>query len=312
MGKKKERGNGEGESYLRRNGHGSKKAVLYARVSTDEQAKKGYSLAQQVQALREYAERESYEVLEEVSDPGESGAYLERPGLDRVKELVTAGGVAVVLAQDADRISREPWHYEYLKLLLRDHGTELRALDDGTDGSPMGEFVSYIRRGMAKMERSDIAKRSRRGKLRKAREGKVVGTHRPRYGFRFNEARDGYEVDEERMAVVRRVFRIVGAEGATLYAARKALESAGVPSPGGKKLWHQGYLRAMILDNVYRSHSLEDLRGVLSPQVLAALDSEKSYGVYYYDRRRQTRQRIASDGRDGNSYRYAYSGLRND
>ncbi len=288
------------------NGDGAARAVLYARVSTEEQARSGYSLAQQLEALRDYATREGYEVLEEISDPAESGAYLERPGLDRVKELAAAGGVAVVLAQDADRISREPWHYEYLKLLLRDHGAELRALDEGTDGSPMGEFVAYIRRGMAKMERSDIAKRSRRGKLRKAREGKVVGTHRPRYGFRFNEARDGYEVDEERMAVVQRVFRMVGVEGATLYAVRKALEAAGVPSPGGKKLWHQGYLRAVILDDVYRPHSLEELRDVLSPQVLAAMATDKSYGVYYYDRRRQSRKKIASDGRDGKPYRYAY------
>jgi site-specific DNA recombinase len=61
---------------------GTKRAILYARVSTDEQAKSGYSLAQQLEALREYAAREGYEDLEEVSDPGESGAYLERPGLD--------------------------------------------------------------------------------------------------------------------------------------------------------------------------------------------------------------------------------------
>ena len=48
------------------NGHGPKQAVLYARVSTDEQARSGYSLAQQIEALREYASREGYEVLEEI------------------------------------------------------------------------------------------------------------------------------------------------------------------------------------------------------------------------------------------------------
>ena len=51
------------------NGHGPQRAVLYARVSTQEQATKGYSLAQQMEALREHAAREGYEVLEEVSDP---------------------------------------------------------------------------------------------------------------------------------------------------------------------------------------------------------------------------------------------------
>jgi len=49
--------------------NGSRKAILYARVSTDEQARSGYSLAQQMEALREYAAQEGYEVFEEVADP---------------------------------------------------------------------------------------------------------------------------------------------------------------------------------------------------------------------------------------------------
>ena len=53
------------------NGHGPYRAVLYARVSTDEQARSGHSLAQQIEAFKEYAAREGYEVLEEVVDPGE-------------------------------------------------------------------------------------------------------------------------------------------------------------------------------------------------------------------------------------------------
>src|SRR3712207_6566846 len=94
------------------NGHGPKRAVLYARVSTDEQARSGYSLAQQIEALRDYASREGYEVLHEVQDAGQSGASLERPGMDRVRDLVAAGGVSVVLAQDRDRFAREPaYHY---------------------------------------------------------------------------------------------------------------------------------------------------------------------------------------------------------
>ena len=56
------------------NSHGPKRAILYTRVSTDEQARSGYSLAQQIEALRAYAARECYEVQEEVTDAGQSGA----------------------------------------------------------------------------------------------------------------------------------------------------------------------------------------------------------------------------------------------
>jgi site-specific DNA recombinase len=75
------------------NGHGPKRAILYARVSTDERARNGYSLAQRLEVLRGYAEREGYEILEEVQDPGQSGASFERSGMDRVRDLVAAGGV---------------------------------------------------------------------------------------------------------------------------------------------------------------------------------------------------------------------------
>ena len=61
------------------NGHGTRKAVLYARVSADEQARSGYSLAQQLEALRGYAAREGYQVLEEVADPGRAGPHWSGP-----------------------------------------------------------------------------------------------------------------------------------------------------------------------------------------------------------------------------------------
>jgi site-specific DNA recombinase len=111
------------------NGHGPKRAILYARVSTSEQARNGYSLPQQLEALREYAVREGYEVLEEVSDPGQSGASLERPGMDHVRDLVAAGGVSVVLAQDRDRFSREPAYTYILRRELEEHGCVLKALN---------------------------------------------------------------------------------------------------------------------------------------------------------------------------------------
>jgi site-specific DNA recombinase len=138
-------------------------------LSTDEQARSGYSLAQQLEALREYATREGYEVLEEVTDPGQSGASLERPGMDRVRDLVAAGGVSVVLAQDRDRFAREPAYHYLLRREFEEHGTKMRSLNDRGDDSPEGELTDGILDQLAKYERAKIAERSRRGRLRKAR-----------------------------------------------------------------------------------------------------------------------------------------------
>jgi site-specific DNA recombinase len=282
------------------NDHGPKRAILYARVSTDEQARSGYSLAQQIEALRDYASREGYKVLEEVQDPGQSGASLERPGMDRVRDLVAAGGVFVVLAQDRDRFAREPAYHYLLRREFEEHGTKIRALNDRGDDSPEGELTDGILDQLAKYERAKIAERSRRGKLRKAREGKLIASPTPDYGFDYNGARDNYVVDEEKMQVVRRIFRMVGAEGESLNSVKKTFDREGVPTPRGSRYWGATFIKRVITDDVYRPHAFEEVKALVSPEVASRLDPDERYGVWWFNRRRRTEKQvseIASDGR---------------
>jgi site-specific DNA recombinase len=86
---------------------------------------------------------------------------------------------------------------------------------------------------LLEFERFMIADRMRRGKRSKAKQGKLVASPQSDYGFRYNGARDGYEVDELRMALVRRVFKMVGVEGMSLNAVGKRLENEGIPAPRG-------------------------------------------------------------------------------
>src|SRR5918995_216046 len=262
------------------NGNGYKRAILYARVSTDEQARSGYSLAQQIEALREYVGREGYEVLEEVVDPGQSGASLERPGMDRVRDLVAAGGVSVVLAQDRDRFAREPAYHYLLRSEFEEHGTKIRALNDRGDDSPEGELTDGILDQLAKYERAKIVERSRRGKLRKAHEGKVVAGHSPNFGFRYNAARDGYEVDEK-MAVVRRIFRMVAVEGKSTHNVARTLEQEGVPNPAGGRYWYKRLIKRFVLDDVYRPHTFQEVAALVAPEVAARLDPDGFYGIWW-------------------------------
>src|SRR5918992_3698951 len=284
------------------NGHGPKRAILYARVSTDEQARSGYSLAQQLEALREYAAQEGYEVFEEVQDPGQSGASLERPGMDRVRDLVSAGGVSVVLAQDRDRIARELAYHYLLRREFEEHGTKIRAMNDGGDDSPEGELTDGILDQLGKYERAKIAERSRRGKLQKAREGKVMAGPRPPYGFRYNDARDNYVVDAEKMRVIERIFRMVGADGHTMNATRLAFNREGVQPPSGE-FWSPKFVREAIGDDVYRSHAYEEVAALVSPEVAARLDPKKRYGIWWFNRRRTTQTYVAETGPDGRRYR---------
>ena len=117
--------------------------------------------------------------MEEVRDEGWSGAYLERPGLDRVRDHVEAGGVGVVVAQDADRISRDPAHRAFLDDEFEEHGTKIRALNDwGDDTHEEGELLEHLKGRVSKAERLTISERSSR-RSEKARRSETLGHLRP-------------------------------------------------------------------------------------------------------------------------------------
>ena len=293
------------------NGQGPKRAILYARVSTDEQARSGYSLAQQIEALRAHAAREGYEVLEEVSDPGQSGASLERPGMDRVRDLVASGGVSVVLAQDRDRFAREPAYHYLLRREFEEHGTKIRALNDRGDESPEGELTDGILDQLAKYERAKIAERSRRGKLRKAREGKMVAGPVPTYGFRYNNSRDNYIVDERTMPVVRRILYLIGVGGYSINAVKLTFDREGVTTPNGAAYWSHKAIRDCVLEDAYKPHAFDEISKLITPEVASRLDESRHYGIWWFNRRKTRTRQVSEQGPNGVIYRKRTSASEN-
>jgi site-specific DNA recombinase len=205
--------------------------------------KNGYSLDDQRDALRAWAAEEGYEILEEVEDGAWSGGFLTRPGLDRVRELVSGGGVHAVAALYRDRFARGIYT-QLLAAELAEHGTRLIALNSQGDDSPDGELADGIMDVISGWERKKIAEKTRRGKLRKAREGKCVSPL-PKYGFRFDDARDGLVVHEPEMVVLERIFRMA-AEGFGVGKIQSHLYAQGIPSPRGREVWDRRVIRRII------------------------------------------------------------------
>jgi site-specific DNA recombinase len=261
-----------------------KRAVLYARVSTDEQARSGYSMTQQLEALRAYAEAEGHEIVEKISDPGESGAYLERPGLDRVRDLVAQGAVDVVLAQDRDRFAREPAYLYLLQEEFAKHGTKLRALNTRSDDTPEGQLTEGMLDQLAKFERAKLAERTRRGRLEKARRGGLKVGRIAKYGFKVNESRDGYLIDEKTMPTAERIIRAVAA-GESLYGVTKMLEAEGIQTPNGSKNWNRIFIRNLIRDDAYLPHTHDEIKALgVAPDVAAKLNPTGFFGIVWHNR----------------------------
>ena len=223
--------------------------------------------------------------------------------MDRIRDLVAAGSVGVVLAQDRDRFAREPAYHYLLKREFEEHGCRLRALNDRGDDSPEGELTDGILDQLAKYERAKTAERTRRGKLRKANQGKIIAGRRPNFGFAFNCTRDGYEVDDYTMHIVRRIFRMAGVESMSVNGIKRALDAKGVPTPSGRPYWHWRAIQSFIMDDVYRPHSHEEIGELVAPEVASGLDPSQCYGVWWYNRQRVERTQVSEAGPEGRIYR---------
>jgi site-specific DNA recombinase len=82
------------------------RAAIYARVSSEKQEKER-TIGSQLEALRGYAANNGMELIEEFTDEGYSGARLDRPALDRMRDLAERGGFDVLLTYCTDRLARK-------------------------------------------------------------------------------------------------------------------------------------------------------------------------------------------------------------
>jgi site-specific DNA recombinase len=222
--------------------------------------------------------------------------------MDRVRDLVATGGVSVVLAQDRDRFAREPAYHYLLRREFEEQGTNIRALNDRGDESPEGELTDGILDQLGKYERAKIAERTRRGKHRKLRQGKLVAGYSPGFGYHYNAARDGLVVDEEQMRVVQRIFEMV-ARGVSIYAVIKTFEREGVRSPRGQKRWNRPTLRNLILSDLYRPHRFEEVAELVTPELSSTLDPENLYGIAYYGKKQITKRQVSEPAGSERLYR---------
>ena len=133
-------------------------------------------------------------------------------------------------------------------------------------------------------ERRAIAERTRNGKLGKARKGLMPGGNQVHFGFRFvGDKSESYEVDEANMALVERIFRMVGEEGRSITHVKRTFEREGIPTPRGARWWNVSTLKRIVVNDVYLARPVEELKKLgVADEAMSRLDPSRLYGVYWY------------------------------
>src|ERR1041385_1585915 len=150
----------------------SKQAAIYARVSTDDQAERGYSLPSQIEACRNFAIQKGFDVAAVYQDDI-SGAkpITTRPNGYELQKAIESGQIKSVIVYCVDRLSRD---IVDLLTTVRDWlraGVEIFALDVGQVTSEL-DIVLVIKGWQGSDERQKIRERTMRGRTAKAKAGK--------------------------------------------------------------------------------------------------------------------------------------------
>src|SRR5690242_1536027 len=158
--------------------------AIYARVSTQRQAQ-AQTTDQQLDRLRAHAEGQGWSVTGDrvFRDDGCSGAALRRPGLDRLRDTAARARLDLILITAPDRLARNYVHQVLLVEELQQHGAQVEFLDRPMSRDPHDQLLLQIRGAVAEYERTLIAERMRRGRLRKLTAGTLLPWTQPPFGY---------------------------------------------------------------------------------------------------------------------------------
>jgi site-specific DNA recombinase len=233
-------------------------AIIYARVSTDEQAEKGYSLQSQVKACREYASDHNLNIVAEITDDF-TGTTLDRPGFNELESLLVRKEAQAIVITEADRLSRNAADTLAIYDEWADVGIELHFCDSGQVN--FGEesiLVNGLPVLVAQYERVKTRKRTMKGRYDKAMSGKPVMNGTPPYGYRRRGFREDAELVkyEPELKVVCDIFEWYTKGNGTgspmsLRKIAKKLNELGVPSTSPSKEWTLTRIRRILYNEIY-------------------------------------------------------------
>ena len=230
-------------------------AALYARVSSDRQDV-DLSVAAQLRALRDYAQKNNYAVVREYIDEAESGRVADRP---QFRRMIDEGSRAnspfeTILVWKFSRFTRKREHAVAFKSMLRKKGIRVVSITEHADDTPTGKLMEAIIESVDEFYSENLAQEVTRGMREAASRGFWVATYAP-YGYQKVHVQDGakkrpqLKLDPPADAAVKRIFQMTLQGKSTLDIA-KTLNAEGIPSPDGKR-WVKTTIHRMLLNEAY-------------------------------------------------------------
>jgi len=219
------------------------RVAIYTRVSTEDQAKEGFSLDAQLDKLRSYCKARDWAIGGEYIDDGYSGRNTKRPAYTKMMEELEEWGVLLVIKMD--RIHRNSKNFMLMMEYLKKEEKEFVSMTESLDTSTaMGRFVMDIIQRIAQLESEQIGERVYIGMEQKAKtNGGVLGFNIP-YGYDYVDGK--LLVNEDEAKQVKNIFQMY-LNGLSMKKIADVLNSKSIPTKQNK-IWGSQTV-SMILKN---------------------------------------------------------------
>lgn len=247
-----------------------KRAVLYARVSSDDRQEEDRNLLGQLDMCRQYAQSRDYQIVAELheDDRGASGAAFDLPQLNQVRDLACSGAFDVLIVRELDRLSRSLAKQLFVEHELGRRGVEIEYVLDRYSDTPEGNLVKHVKASIAEFERLKIAERVIRGRELQVKSGNVL-LGIPPFGYRLVNRANQWtlEINAVEAQIVRQIFGwyTEGDENGIplgTYRIHKRLHADKVPAPAdlrgtshtkkrGAGDWNRGSIVRILENETY-------------------------------------------------------------
>ena len=253
------------------------RAGIYIRVSSSEQAEEGYSVGSQTDKLKAYCVAMEYDVYGVYTDPGYTGANINRPAMQQLIKDIEAKNVEIVLVMKLDRLSRSQ---KDTLLLIEDvflkNGCDFVSITESFDtSSHMGRAFIGILAVFAQFERERISERTTDGKIERAKSGKAMAWQSVPIGYDYIDEK--YIINSYESQLVKRIFNLAE-EGNSMCGIKRLIDvefSAGTKYQTCDGNYYVNTIRGILKNKVY--YGMITFRGEVYTGVHEAIVTQEQF-----------------------------------
>jgi len=222
------------------------RAALYVRVSTEDQAREGYSLDAQTKRLEAYCRVRGWEITDIYRDEGCSGRNIKRP--EYIRMMKESDNWNVILVLKMDRIHRNSVNFALMMDDLRKKGKDFNSVQEKFDTTTaMGRFVMDIMQRIAQLESEQIGERVKVGMVQKAKCGNgAMGSGHP-YGYVYEKG--NLKIVETEAETIRNIYSMY-TQGTSMENIAVNLNNEFIPAKKGGR-WNRQSVCNILHNSLY-------------------------------------------------------------